>query len=122
MEKKTYDWNAIYQDFLKSGLSRYGYCKERGLSSATLYKHFDRIEAELTGMENNGAETVVDFVPAEIIPDIQSELMCDENDESETGQDNSSITLEIERMRISLSPGFDKALLRDVLEVVRELC
>ena len=135
----VYDWEAIREEFKKSDLSIEAFSKLKGFCKSSGHKHLNdialqkrQIQAESEAIpESKNAEP--DFISVEIsepdigdltIPDVKFIKTSEMDAESKPMQakENSPIDLRINNVSITLHTGFEKSDLRNVLEVVRELC
>ncbi len=113
---KKYDWNELYEEYLKSGHAKSTFAKEKGISSSLVYTTFQRIEAQL---EKEKLENP--FVPVSVIADVN----CTEKIASDEGKGfslSSEVELEFCGLTIKIKDGFSKETLHDILEVVGYKC
>ena len=136
-KSKTYDWNKIRKEFQSSSLCYTAFAKEKGIAKSTLYAHvrdivtFKNLQKEQILADENDDETV-DFIPVEVIEAEAKNAASDvtfiktSNKQEIVSQPSSvlqnSIEIKLKDFSIELNEGFNKALLKDALEVLAELC
>src|SRR4051812_7656704 len=108
-------WNALLNDFRRSGLTHAEFCRRRGLSIHSFRKHLYQTHSPKPPTPRlPAARVAADFVPVTILPDPAS-----------TGV-RSREPLELilpKGHRIAVAPGFDPATLRQLIDTVEErLC
>jgi hypothetical protein len=101
-EKVGY-WRQQIEAFKSSGLTRRTYCEGNGIKLSTL--DYWRQKLSPSGRENKKV-TEAGWIPLQISDDGPS----------------SGIELRIGRITIAVKPGFDPALLVDVLRTINTLC
>lgn len=120
MTHKKYNWKQIYKEFLKTDMSPGAYARAHGLPSSCIYAQFKKLgyisEATVTNTPDvtPDIQETIDLIPVQIIPS--------ENKETKLIEPKSSITVTICGATIQLKEGFNKALFKDVVEVLKELC
>jgi hypothetical protein len=106
-------WNALVNDFRRSGLTQADFCRQRNISLASFRYHFykpcpakptSRDDRSPTGSDNH-------FLPVTILPDPTSIAT--------SSQPHLELVLS-NGCRISVTPGFDSQTLRRLIAVVEE--
>jgi len=100
-EKKEY-WQRQIEAWRSSGLSRKVYCEQNGIKISTLDYWCQKLRP--SGKENATGKT--SWIP----------LRIDEDEPS------SGIDLRIGRITVVIKPGFDPALLSELLRTISALC
>jgi hypothetical protein len=108
-------WNALLNDFRRSGLTHAEFCRRRGLSIHSFRKHlYQTPSPKPPPPQLPAARVAAEFVPVIILPD-----------PAPTGV-RSREPLELilpKGHRIAVAPGFDPATLRQLIDTVEErLC
>jgi hypothetical protein len=106
-------WNAIVNDFRRSGLTQADFCRQRNISLASFRYHFYKPRSSKPAPSDNHCTASADhcFLPVTILPDpIQS---------STASQPHFELILSNGR-RIAVAPGFDTQTLRRLIAVVEE--
>jgi len=128
---KTYDWELLREQFKSYPHSYAAFAREKGIADSTAYKHL-RDLIELKSSTDNGItsedEEPLDFLPIEVVNEadlevpevtfIKTQQVVDEPVE----QISTPIELKVRDFSITLTSGFDKNALKDVLEVMNEVC
>src|SRR4051794_28929972 len=109
-------WDALLNDFRRSGLTHAEFCRRRGLSIHAFRKHLYRTPApKPTHPEQSATASLAPpFLPVTITPD-----------PAPTGvRSRQPLELILPRgHRIAVAPGFDPATLRQLIDTVEErLC
>ena len=148
---KTYNWEALREEFKNSDLSIVDFAKAKGFSANSGRTHLKDIaikkeqeKQELQHQPNtvhnqNPESENIDFIPLELLDPDPDDLEIPEvtfirtptkaNEQSDIKEAEISVTkhdipidLKINNVSITLHAGFEKSDLRNILEVVRELC
>src|SRR3954470_12823960 len=105
-------WNALLNDFRRSGLTHAEFCRQRGLSIHTFRKHLYQTATPTPNPAKPHANGAADhFLPVTILPD-PSPANPDFRQPLEILLHNGR--------RIAVAPGFDPHTLRQLLAVVEE--
>lgn len=120
MTRKKYNWKQIYKEFLKTDMSPGAYARAHNLPSSCIYVQFKKLgyvpgttEAK-SEISFPAKQESIDLVPIQIIPS--------EDIEPKNSTSNNSITINICGATIRLEEGFNKALFKETVEVLKELC
>ena len=130
--RKVYNWEAIREEFKKSDLSIEAFSKLKGFAKSSGHKHLNDIALQKR-QEQAESEMIPEneemaFIPVEIaepdiedldIPEVKFIRTAETNAET---KEDIPIDLRINNVAITLHTGFKKSDLRNILEVVRELC
>ena len=130
--RKAYNWEAIREEFKKSDLSIEAFSKLKGFAKSSGHKHLNDIALQKRQKQSESEmipeNEEMDFIPIEIAePDIEDldipevKFIRTAETDAETKEDI-PIDLRINNVAITLHTGFEKSDLRNILEVVRELC
>ena len=136
---KVYDWESLRKEFRTSDLSVEAFAKFNGFSRSTGHNHLNDIaaqkrqEQQKTEQVHDGKNEEMDFIPLELSkPETENDKLPDVTFiktpacETATGaagkKTDVPIELEIGNVSITLHTGFEKADLRNILEVVRGSC
>jgi hypothetical protein len=106
-------WNALLNDFRRSGLTQAEFCERRGISIHSFRKHLYRVPAPKPAPANHlpSDGTPSDFLPVTILPDpIPVTVAARQPIELLLGNGR----------RIAVAPGFDPHTLRQLIAVVEE--
>lgn len=121
MSYTKYNWKNLYEEFLTTNLSPGAFAMEKGLPSSCAYAQFKKLGYKPDPIKSNNRKKKseddieeVNIVPVEIVPakPVQKTLP----------QKAATISLSIGSATIHLEEGFNKALLKDTLEVLQEIC
>ena len=130
--RKVYNWEAIREEFKKSDLSIEAFSKLKGFAKSSGHKHLKDIALQKR-QEQSESEMIPEneemaFISVEIAePDIEDleipkvKFIKTPESDVETKEDI-PIDLRINNVAITLHSGFEKSDLRNILEVVKELC
>ena len=130
--RKVYNWAAIREEFKKSDLSIEAFSKLKGFAKSSGHNHLKDIALQKR-QEQSESEMIPEneemaFIPVEIAePDIEDldipevKFIRTAETDAETKEDI-PIDLRINNVAITLHTGFKKSDLRNILEVVREVC
>jgi hypothetical protein len=114
-ESRTVDlrWNAILNDFRRSGLTQAQFCRQRDISLASFRYHFYKPRSSNPTPSNDRTSAGVDnhFLPVTILPDPALSTAA--------SQPHLELVLSNGR-RIAVAPGFDDQTLRRLIAVVEE--
>src|SRR3954470_14302999 len=106
-------WNALLNDFRKSGLTHAGFCERRGISIHSFRKRLYRVPTPkpTPGNHLSADGTTSGFLPVTILPDpISATAAARQPIELLPGNGR----------RIAVAPGFDPQTLRRLIAVVEE--
>ena len=128
---KTYDWEALREQFKSYPHSYATFAREKGIADSTAYKHLrDLIElkASCDNDITSDEEEPLDFLPIEVIDESAFEvpevtfIKTQSKPDRTTEQNSIPIELKVGSISITLTAGFDKNALKDILEVMNEVC
>ena len=105
-------WNALLNDFRRSGLTQAEFCQRRGISPHSFRKHlYQRHAPKPTPASPLSSDTAAHSLPVTILPDpIPSTAAAGQPLELLLGNGR----------RIAVAPGFDPQTLRQLLAVLEE--
>jgi hypothetical protein len=105
-------WNALLNDFRRSGLTQAEFCKRRDISIHSFRKHLYRVPAPKLPPPNHPAtNATTHFLPVTVLPDpIPATAAAPQPLELLLGNGR----------RIAVAPGFDPHTLRQLIAVVEE--
>jgi hypothetical protein len=106
-------WNALLNDFRRSGLTQAAFCERRGISIHSFRKHLYRVPASKPTPANHLSAdgTTSGFLPVTLLPDpIPPTAAAPQPLELLLGNGR----------RIAVAPGFDPHTLRQLIAVVEE--
>lgn len=104
------DWTKLDKLYEKSNLSFHGFCSKYNIPKSTMRNHMTKKKANKTAP----AEELTEIVPVDIFPDVGKK--------EGFNADSGSIRLKINDVEIVLNEGFNKVLLKEVLDVLRPSC
>jgi hypothetical protein len=106
-------WNAIFNDFRRSGLTHADFCRRRDISLASFRYHFYKPRSSQPTPINDRTSAGADqhFLPVTVLPDPTPLATA--------SQPHLELVLSNGR-RIAIAPGFDDQTLRRLLAVVEE--
>jgi hypothetical protein len=106
-------WNALLNDFRRSGLTQAEFCRRRQISLHSFRKHLylPRPSQPAPGDDRSPATTDHYFLPVTILPDPIPSITA--------SQPHLELILSNGR-RIAVAPGFDPQTLRRLISVVEE--
>ena len=109
------NWRLIYANWQASGLSKSAYCREHNISINRFRYHAVKLECELVFAENSTKQGTE--------PPQFAEVVCRESTTYPTADSSpSTLTLRLTcGSTIELISGFDDDILRQVLQVARQL-
>ena len=109
-------WNALLNEFRRSGLTQAEFCERRGISIHSFRKHLYRVHApKPTPANHPSSDAVAHFLPVTVLPDPIPATV--------TSAAASRQPLELllgNGRRIAVAPGFDPYTLRQLIAVVEE--
>ncbi|MGO9462598.1 MAG: IS66 family insertion sequence element accessory protein TnpA [Isosphaeraceae bacterium] len=115
MPSRTIDprWNALLNDFRRSGLTQAEFCRRREISLSSFRNHLYKPNRSKSASSNDrpAAGAGHRFLPVTIIPDPTSSIPA--------SQSHIELILSNGR-RIAVAPGFDPETLRHLIAVVEE--
>ena len=105
-------WNALLNDFRRSGLTHAEFCERRGISIHSFRKHLYRVPAPKPNPANHpSSDAAAHFFPVTVLPDpIPATAASRQPIELLLGNGR----------RIAVAPGFDPQTLRQLIAVVEE--
>ena len=105
-------WNALLNEFRRSGLTQAEFCERRGISLHSFRKHLYRVPTSKPTPANQPSPTAAAyFLPVTVLPDpIPSTAAAGQPLELLLGNGR----------RIAVAPGFDPQTLRQLIAVVEE--
>jgi transposase len=104
-------WNAILNEFRRSGLTQAAFCERRGISLHSFRKHLYRVPAPKPATANHPSAAAARFLPVTILPDPIPDTA------------GSPVSLELllgNGRRIAVAPGFDPQTLRQLIAILEE--
>jgi transposase len=106
-------WNALLNDFRRSGLTQAEFCRRRQVSLHSFRKHLyqPRLSKPAPGDDRSAARADHHFLPVTILPDPIPSITA--------SQSHLELVLSNGR-RIAVAPGFDPQTLRRLIAVVEE--
>ena len=106
-------WNALLNDFRRSGLTQAEFCRRREISLHTFRKHLYQPLSSKPAPSDDRSSASVDhhFLPVTILPDPILSITA--------SQPHLELILSNGR-RIAVAPGFDTQTLRRLIAVVEE--
>lgn len=135
VKRKNYNWNKIRKEFQESDLTYSAFSTQKGIPKSTAYTHLkDLIALKNAAYDedsnDNDSEEAFDFVPIEVLeaeavastPDVTFIQTPEEKLKPQSAASSSPIEIKVKGCSIALNQGFDKATLKDVLEVLTALC
>ncbi len=103
------DWTKLDKLYEKSNLSMHDFCSKYNIPDSTLRNHLLKKKENTTTLSIKSHE----IVPVDIIPELKYKDVNNEKD---------SIHLKMKDVEIILSEGFNKKILKEVLDMLRESC
>lgn len=112
-----YNWKKIYKDYLSSGMSVYEYAVTHNIPKTTMFYGKQRMEKELSKSKTKKLAK----------SDAQGflEVVIEKPKEKKTIQENlnnNPITIRYKEVSVEIDKNFDKPLLKDLLEIIKEVC
>ena len=105
-----YNWTELYKEFLSSGLTQTNFAISKSIPKSTLQGAFKKIRSSSC---SNTSSEFNSFIPVSVSKNlIASNPICDDK----------NITISSGKFEISVPVGFDKKMLKDILEVMVEIC
>jgi len=106
-------WNAIVNDFRRSGLTQADFCRQRNISLASFRYHFYKPRSSKPARSDARPTACVDhhFLPVTVVPDPILSIA--------TSLPRLELILP-NGLRIAVAPGFDTQTLRRLITVVEE--
>ena len=101
------DWTKLDKLYEKSNLSLHEFCSMYDIPDSTLRNHLLRKKSRTAS-----ADKTAEIVPVDIVPEVSKAVTNEE----------ASIRLKRNDVEIILNKGFNKELLKEVLEVLRTSC
>ena len=101
------DWTVLDKLYEKSNLSLHEFCSRYDIPDSTLRNHLLRKRSNTAS-----ADKTPEIVPVDIVPEVSKVVTNEET----------SIRLKRNDVEIILNNGFNKELLKEVLEVLRTSC
>lgn len=109
-------WNALLNEFRRSGLTQAEFCQRRGISIHSFRKHLYRVPASKPAPANHSSsDAAAHFLPVTVLPDPIPG--------APTTAAPSPQPLELllgNGRRIAVAPGFDPHTLRQLIAVVED--
>jgi hypothetical protein len=109
-------WNALLNDFRRSGLTQAEFCERRGISIHSFRKHLYRVPApKPTPANPPSSNAAAHFLPVTVLPEPIPPTT--------TATPSTPQPLELllgNGRRIAVAPGFDPRTLRQLIAVVEE--
>lgn len=129
-KRKTYNWDALQSEFENSALSITAFAKSKGIAATTARAHLkvSSLKREKLLLKSqiatNKNEKDNDFIPLEFTNPEMNDIEIPEATFIRTSVEKADtpIELRIGNISILLHTGFEKADLRNILDVVRESC
>lgn len=134
-KQKSYDWNSLRSEFQSSELSYAAFAKSKGIPASTAYGHLkDIIAAKMTATEESKVQNEVApqdettfvaldiFNPDDYEPERPDVTFIKSADVANGSKATQPIELKVSNISLMLNAGFDKTCLKDVLEVILEIC
>jgi hypothetical protein len=104
-------WNALLNDFRRSGLTQAEFCERRGISIHSFRKRLYRVPTPKLTPANHPSPKATHFLPVTVLPDpIPATAAAPQPLELLLGNGR----------RIAVAPGFDPHTLRQLIAVVEE--
>lgn len=135
VKRKNYNWNKIRKEFHESDLTYSAFSTQKGIPKSTAYTHLkDLIALKNAAFDDNtndeNSEESFDFVPIEVLeaeavastPEVTFIQTPEEKLNPQIKYTSSPIEIKIKGCSIALNQGFDKATLKDALEVLTAIC
>lgn len=104
------DWEKLDKLYKESNLSIYGFCSKYNIPDSTLRGHLNRVAKS----NLQKSDELPEIIPIDIITDSKVK--------SNNSNKTDPINLRVNNVEISLHEGFNKELLKEVLDVLRSLC
>jgi hypothetical protein len=109
-------WNALLNEFRRSGLTQAEFCERRGISLHSFRKHLYRAAApKPTPANHPSSDAAAHFLPVTVLPDPLPATVT-----SAAAARQSLELLLGNGRRIAVAPGFDPHTLRQLIAVVEE--
>jgi hypothetical protein len=109
-------WNALLQDFRRSGLTQAEFCQRRGISIHSFRKHLYQVPTPKPTTASalpSDAATAAHFLPVTVLPDpIPADAAAASRQALELLLGNGR--------RIAVAPGFDPHTLRQLIALAEE--
>lgn len=127
-KRKTYNWDALQSEFENSALSITAFAKSKGIAATTARAHLkvSSLKREKLLLKSQIATNKKDndFIPLEFTNPEMNDIEIPEATFIRTSVEKADtpIELRIGNISILLHTGFEKADLRNILDVVRESC
>ena len=135
VKRKNYNWNKIRKEFQESDLTYSAFSTQKGIPKSTAYAHLKDLIALKNSTSNDNtdddsSEESFDFIPIEVLEaeaaSSAEEVVFIQSPKEKSFLKNktlsSPIEIKIKGCSIALNQGFDKATLKDALEVLTALC
>ncbi len=135
VKRKNYNWNKIRKEFQESDLTYSAFSTQKGIPKSTAYTHLKDLIALKNATyddnsNNDNNDEAFDFVPIEVLeaeavastPDVTFIQTPEEKLKPQSAASSSPIEIKVKGCSIALNQGFDKATLKDVLEVLTAVC
>jgi hypothetical protein len=107
-------WNALLNEYRRSGLTQAAFCERRGISIHTFRKHLYRSPTpKPTPANQTPAEATAHFLPVTVLPDPATATTA------VAPRHPLELLLDNGR-RIAVAPGFDPQTLRQLIAVLEE--
>src|SRR5438128_1277655 len=105
-------WNALLNEFRRSGLTQAEFCQRRGISLHSFRKHLYRVPApKPTPASHPCSDVAAHFLPVTLLPDPSPA----------TAASRQPLELLLDKgRRIAVAPGFDPHTLRQLIATLEE--
>lgn len=111
-ETILHDWNSILTEFDTSQMSAKAFADSKGIKTTTFYW-------QLRKRKNNAAKTSAQQLP---IDNKTEPVFIPIVPKPATIANQSCISVSVGDVSINVEPGFDKQLLREVIQVLKTVC
>ena len=119
MSYSKYNWQELYEEFKTKNVSPGAFAKEKGLPSSCAYAQFKKLghSPDIAKSNHNKIEKAKDVEKIDLVP---VEFLNKE--ESQHHSSTQFLDVIIGKSTIRLYKDFDRELLKQTVEVLKELC
>lgn len=120
MLKVMRNWDNVYEDYKGSGMSINAYAKKHNIPPSSAFTQMKKrlVEEGLTSENiiNSSPTKNMNFIPVEVKSEYPKDI-CENYD-----KDKCKLTISIKDYKIDIYENFSQMLLKNVIEVLNNLC
>lgn len=121
MSTRKHNWKKLYEEFLTTNMSPSAFAKFKGIPESCTYLQFKKLgyvpdpqKHRNTKSKTSEALEELTLLPVAVIPSEEMPAV--------KAADSPALSISIYDASIQLAEGFNKKLLKETLEVLKELC